>query len=692
MAEPISVQVGPLPIRAILGEIAKSTGETYAVSEELQNDIVVVQVTNREASEVLDRLAIVTEGKWVTRNGVRTLEVDTARQRARRDAEKKEAIDSYIGALQQFAKVESEMTSALAKLLLAQPRSVLARMATERTVLSSSPNRLQSPLAGRYAELAQLMIAQTNEQAAAMREMPIEELQPMLKFFKAMGIETSVFMPQTVTSEPAEILVVAESNGRLSSNDRMIKVFLADAEGRVISSTVLPISAWQILAQLEEDLPSDEDEAAATSEEEPTPAETMEWVPDEPLVLRPDAARFLSILQRQYQPEAMIAPLPDEDRALLLRPDLYEPLDLYAGDALRQTAEKGDLDIVGLVPDRILMGAFGQGGEPARLRNTWYAWTHHVKVECAEGWVMMSPREFDEAREQRVNRPALAALLLASKTGRPSLDQWADYVRAGGLRDEMGFGTVESLYLGFVLGQQQGMDAITMDRNALRVWAHLSDRQRDSIRNGQGVRLGTLNRTAIDALYQWLMQASLLPQRNENHLGMRLITAFLTGVSGLGPQIGYLWQEPTELLGSGWNQDAVIGAYVSEEPVLTPVTLDGKPITTFPMMGPEEYAFFTEMLNGPAAGQMTMPTRFEISDRTVIELAARLTPTHELRGTLTDVRERAARPMRGRDELPKEFTDKVDAVRKAMDEMGIMEFFRMMGDGGMGGQPPTESP
>jgi len=692
MADPITVQVGPSPIRAVLGEISKATGETYAVAEELQADIVIVQVTNREASEVLDRLANVTEGKWVTRNGVKTLEVDTARQRERREAENKETVDTFIGALEQFTKVESEMTAALAKLLLAQPRAVLVRMATERTVLSSSPNRLQSPLAGRYAELAQLMIDSTNAQAEAMNQMPLEEIQPMLKLFKAMGLDTTTFLPQPVTTEPAELVVVSETSDNRFTDETMIKVFLADADGRVISSTVLPISDWRTMMEAEPEMPPEEGTSDETVVDEPSPMLILEWVPEDPLVRGPEATQFERIMQRQYQVEAMMAPMAAEDRALLLRPDLHEPLDLYAGDVMRQTAEKGDLDIVGLVPDRLLMGSFGLEGENTNLRNTWFAWTPYLKAEHVEGWVTLSPEDLDESREQRVNRPALAALLLASETGRPSLDQWADYVRAGGLRDELGYGNIESLYLGFVLGQQQGMDAITMDRGALRVWAHLSDNQRDSIRGGNGVRLGTLNRAAVDALYRWLLKATLLPQRQENQEGMRLMSAFFAGMSGMGTQIGFLWQEPTELLGNGWNQDALIGAYVTEEPVLTPVTLDGKPITTFPMMGPEEYAFFTEMLNGPAAGQVTMPTRFEISDRTVIELAARLTPTHELRGTLTDVRERSGRPVRGRDELPKDFTDKVEAARKALDALGIMEFFRMMGEGGMRGQPPTESP
>jgi len=693
MADPITVQVGPSPIRAVLGEISKATGETYAVAEELQADIVIVQVTNREASEVLDRLANVTEGKWVTRNGVRTLEVDTARQRERREAENKETVDTFIGALEQFTKVESEMTAALAKLLLAQPRAVLVRMATERTVLSSSPNRLQTPLAGRYAELAQLMIDSTNAQAEAMNQMPLEEIQPMLKLFKAMGLDTTTFLPQPVTTEPAELVVVSETSDNRFTDETMIKVFLADTEGRVISSTILPISDWRGMMEAEPEAPVEDTDAGVAVEETPPGIPALDWVPEVPLKRGPESTRFERIMQRQYQMEAMMAPFADEDRALLIRPDLHEPLELFAGDIMRQTAEHGDLDIVGLLPDRMLLGSFGLENEDVSLRNFWMAWTPYLTVEHDAGWVSLSPEDLDESREVRVNRPALAALLLASETGRPSLDQWADYMRAGGLRDELGFGNVESLYLGFVLGQQQGMDAITMDRNALRVWAHLSDNQRDSIRGGNGVRLGTLNRATVDALYRWLLKASLLPVRQESQGGMRLMSAFFAGMSvGMGPQIGFLWQEPTELLGNGWNQDALIGAYVTEEPVLTPVTLDGKPISAFPVMGPEEYAFFTEMLNGPAAGQVTMPTRFEISDRTVIELAARLTPTHELRGTLTDVRERAGRPVRGRDELPKDFTDKVEAARKAMDALGIMEFFRMMGEGGMRGQPPTESP
>lgn len=67
-------------IEVALAELSKATGLQLAVSSELRDEVVVIEVSDVTSEQLLDKIAFVLRADWHARDGVRTLERDAARR------------------------------------------------------------------------------------------------------------------------------------------------------------------------------------------------------------------------------------------------------------------------------------------------------------------------------------------------------------------------------------------------------------------------------------------------------------------------------------------------------------------------------------------------------------------------------------------------------------------------------------
>ncbi|MBX3096726.1 MAG: hypothetical protein KF812_07685 [Fimbriimonadaceae bacterium] len=693
-AAKVTLTMGPAPLGAILQSIGEQTNENYAVSEELRSDYLVIAVKNVESAELLARIAEVTEATWRIQGEQAILSPDTRKARERAQAAVDKRLSELQKSLDKFIANSDEETTGyqlLAQLIHSQSKQTLERMVTGRTVLSTNANRLQIRLSGDVRPLVNQMVSETNQRASeagnAMSQMA--EMGPLLNMYRALGMDPEAMFPKPITTEPAKLIVVFDPDSNRYGSGMTATAMLADAEQNILGSVMLPIGGY--LEEAIAEPGTTDNETVLESDQSPRDAARERLMrtlrdPDAAITISEKTSKLLVLMRRGNSPATALAPLAEDEEALMSRPDLNDPLGFGVKDVFDVLATESTNQIVGLIPDDVFVN-FGFESETPTLVNSLLAWQTYTEFAVSDGWTLVSPIDLDASRANRIHRPALAALIESGiQNGSPRLDAWADYVRAGGLK-ESGPSAIEGLYLNVLLGYADGFGS-NVNPNALRVWAYLQDGQRASVRQGQAVRLSNLNGAAMDAIYKWMLQpGSLSKARTEPAPGgSRILGMMMSGMQGgMFGLTGTLWQEPTELLAGGLGDQAVLGALISEEPFVRPVSLDDRPLSAFPAMGPEEYAFFSELFNGPLASEVTFPNRFELGDRTMLEFIIKPVPGWEMRGYLSDMKARPGRPTFGRGELPKEFLDGVDAAAESFKKLGLMEFFRMMGEGGMGG-------
>jgi hypothetical protein len=124
-------------------------------------------------------------------------------------------------------------------------------------------------------------------------------------------------------------------------------------------------------------------------------------------------------------------------RAMMSRPDRSEPLSWYVADAMIQTAQHRGVSLCALLPDdafvefaeRLAQGDLALSQVPAIAAKS------GAHISEGQGWLLASAPQHKQARTQRVDRPALGALLgVLDRQGYVRLHKAAEYAAVAPLK------------------------------------------------------------------------------------------------------------------------------------------------------------------------------------------------------------------------------------------------------------------
>lgn len=716
------------PAKVVVEKLSKHAGVPLMVAPQTGAEILCVSVKDAKLADLLKRIALVTSGEWRAEEGgfrlIRPVGIVNAqaaeRIRLRRvavaEAIKKKVQEVYakpkaggassadpeLGAFNPFGG-SGPTEKAIVRLLQMANTSLLANLEDgERIVYSSQANRMQSQFNGNVATIVQELINAHNQ---AIRERPVEvggdpdvDLEEIRAFLKELGISSE---ERPIDSRPAKLLLVASRGGGMMGMSFLmgesigLELLLFDATGKVIFRGQ---SALQMGGGMFEAFGEAFEEAVAVQGGQPAKKKEPIQIPgpDGEVEFSTRTKEVLGIFGSATGPMGPRLPtnISKETEALLLRPDINDPLSFDQSDALFAIAKVKGWQVVANLPDSRL-SFFGQmmGSAPKGKVNDAIVSLREdraVKLIEADNWFVAMPSDPIEARLQRVDRPSLAALLAATKSkGVPSLDDCAAYA----VKNEAPMRTPAAmlymaLYAPNLMGQ--GMMGFT-DWNVLRLYAQLDAGNRLRLESGDRIEFSVLDhgkRALVERiLFGTNANLTVGPPSNLDE------NFFLSMMKQLVGRQAQEWkQEPTEIMPSGLPNAGILSMKLTTSPVGT-VTGDNPMASMMGALGPGELALlqlFKEDENmGQFMGMMPPIQGLKLGTRKSYRFTFQVAPDVSSTKTLQDDSIDKNAQSVSIDALPTDFRA---AISKQMEEIKNSPFFKLMigvGTSRRTGPPPS---
>lgn len=701
------------PAKAVVEKLAKQSGIQLMVAPQTGQEMLCIAVKDVKLADLLKRIALVTSGEWRAEEGgyrlIRPVGVVNAqmaerlkiRRNAIAEAIKKKAESAFakpkpggaraapdLGAINPFGgSGPTEM--AIVRLLGMANTSLLANLEDgERIVYSSQANRMQSQFNGNVATIVQELITAHNQ---AIREQPVEiggdsdvEVEQIRAFLKELGIAAE---DRPIDSRPAKLLLIASRGGGMMGMNFImgeaigLELLLFDARGKVIYRGQSSLQIGGGMFEMFSD--ALEGAIAAQSGQPPKQKEPPKIAgPDGEVEFSNRTKEVLGIFGGASGPMGPRLPanISKETEALLLRPDINDPLSFDQSDALFAIAKVKGWQVVANLPDSRL-SFFGQvmGSSPkAKVNDAIVSLRddRNVKLLESEEWFVAMPSDPIEARSQRVDRVSLAALLGAAKSkGVPSLDDCAAYA----LKNEPPLRTPAAmlymaLYAPNLMGQ--GMMGFT-DWNVLRLYAQLDAGNRLRLESGDRIEFSMLDpgKRALADRILFGTNANLAvgpPSNVDENLFLAMMRQFV------GRQSQEWKQEPTEIMPNGLPNAGMLSMQLTVSPIGT-VTGDNPMASMMGALGPGELALLQLFKDDPNMGQymgMMPPIQgLKLGTRKSYRFTFQVAPDVSSTKTLQDdAVDRNAQPV-SVDALPADFQA---AISKQKEEIKNSPFFKMM--------------
>lgn len=569
-----------VPVKRAVEEIAKATGAKIDVAAEAASETVVICVRDTPLSELMKRLADVISGEWRTdSDGIQWLSYSPEKQ-------KQEAAAEIAARQKEVAKAIKSMPRGPDREELARENpnydvdlldldagtkvvfQILDRISVadiasvgsgERLVFSSSPTRMQRPL-GDVSEILSSFTKEHNKEARELLKQlkidedrhpqTVEEKQRRREFEILNGYGPGESNVSKIIDKPAKLLFIVGNGGEVADAGNLtLEVRMFDPEGRIVLSTGL----WLPVSDSVWTEPTD---AGATKRTQ------IAFSP-----LTQELGRVFN-----FSDPANIPAPSQELREKLLRPDLYDPYSFGQSEALIELATAKGENVVCNYPDTLYLLLDRERAQRyVTIENLadFLRSTRVLDVKEADGWFIVRPLRPAHDRGIKVDRRALANLLAAAqRDGIPSLEDVAAYAaKCPDPRDTAWVMRYTALFAkaAFVNGLN-GAENWDM----LRLYGKLSQSERQSLRSGAGLSVGSLS-----------PELRTLVAKFAFGFPVRLNVARPTDTP-VGPYMAYLLRrrptipadyrdEPTEVMPEGLPGNATISLRTTEENFVMPV-------------------------------------------------------------------------------------------------------------------------
>ena len=709
-----------------VGEMLKSLSGNAGVAVEaapaMAAEIVLVSVKDMPVQKLLDQIAIVTVGTWQKEGELLRLVPDVAKRRAQAVTMASNDLKEIQTGLKKLAEslnppkegqnqgsAEEQMfgmfgqqtrtgTQVIARLAAGLNAQTLANIeAGQRIVYSSTPTRMQVPLpnAGAANQLVAKWISENNEIAAKTANtgteippglgMSAEEMEALGSMWGDMFAR-----PKKITEAPAKVLLVASRSGggwmqMFGMGESVtLKVLVFDKEGNVM------LQQDHSLEDYSEMMVPDPSE-----EEEPPTEETPAQEPKETPIKFSETAlamqKIFNISDARQITESSIDP---KIEAVLMRPDLHEPLSFTVSEAILASAAHKKMDVIASVPDDAISFMSSFGGEALTIESFLAMFEDNEMLVLKEeaGLWTISSANIDATNKARINRTSLASIIAASRSKSvPSLDDIADFAAAN--EDPLSNGIAMTYLTAFAPSLMQAGFGQGMNWKMLRLYGQMGPGQRQMMKDGKPMSFASLSPQQSETVRKMVFgtEANLqVVDPNAKKSGLRLMDTMFS-FAGTQRSKSYK-QEPTEVMPNGLPPQGQILVAVQKTQYALQMTKDGRPTPMIGAIGSEELAMLRYFSEDPrmAAAMSEAPefNRLRIGARTVMDFTFMVAQDVAAKHTLTDDQSPGTQ-VYNLQNLPEDFNAEIEAKKKLLKDSPLA---RMMAFGmaqGGGGRPPV---
>ena len=565
---PVDLTIRAARVSVVLRKITEAAGVSLKAGPN-ESEILVVRSQALPLDDLMQRIAFVCSGTWVSQGPGFLLVPDVALRRAeaRREAAARAAYfrgcvrhmldnpaaaerwpaEESLATLPPSHRVEAEVeyTDSLSDLLAARllmlvdPNALAAKLPSERLVFATDPTATQLPL----GPDGKATVAEFVERINRSVDLALGDSAGFVAFANLSG-EGSARAIRAQESDcrlgeiSKAILAITGDEPltfslRLYDNDGLVECDLG-------SGTIDQTNSAPLL----------NDPAAASAKSASRPA----------IPYSEDGLRLMRAVGRtNYLDMGFLDELSPELIEKLYRPDLYDPLSFQCTDELLALAANSNCSLVANLPDDALPGL--QAPASPRTIKEVEAWARDggaVVPSFAGGTLLIKPRCPDRSRRSRFDRVALSKFLQETRNARvPTLDQISQFARAVPPPPP-----IVSMYLDWLV---PGMPAITPPAgwswDDLRFYASLDPRTRGLLESGRAVAVHDLTPAARGCLATVVYRdfLTVLPDLDERR----------GGPDGQAERAD-LRSEPTEMAPTGVPDDAQITLESCTEPFAFP--------------------------------------------------------------------------------------------------------------------------
>lgn len=583
-------------------ELAAQTGLKLRVSSDLSREIVAVRFHEAEPEVALAKLAEAVDGKWVESGDTRTLMPDSEAWRAETNRWQKEWRAGIKQRLDQWSeelakegafdadKAYQELSSAISqfeagggqgmrgrgnnwqRLMTGNPGGrAITKFATtlgpdalagirpgERVVFSTNPTRMQRPLPGNSTTLVRDFLAEqrawTTKLSSSSRD--------GIRGFLAGNIESQNAL---VNGTPAKtFLIVTRSE---QGDNLTLSLVVANDQGRSMANGFSVITVDRDQEGTQSDDKSGEDpkvEISAESLEAAKLFATSTAGFGGPMQMAmgggPGRGGSIDVMMvggptptpRSKTPAAWIEKLAD--------PVANEPLGWHVSDALLGAAKAQNKNLVAYLPDHVATSVARAMNSNMTANSVFAVFSAQGMKVASEGeWTVVTPTWKSEARDSRVDRGSLKALLQAGrKSGTFRLSDLANYARKAGA--DSGLDTALSSLIDPALAQDL-RQVYGQNGEALRFFGLLGPAHRPMFGTGKPLALSSVGPQGSSILYNMVFNSMGGPEiqrpgeASEQRVEVQGIAGAPGGRGRGGPMmfqnLSDLTRERTEILPNG---------------------------------------------------------------------------------------------------------------------------------------------
>ena len=723
----VTVNIPALGAPAAVQKLADQTGQKLATGKGLEDEVIIINVKDVPLQTVLDRVAIVTEGKWEMREDVLTLLPDPAARKESRERAIQKSIaklEKQIQALENpkplseemFEGYEDEKSKEVARKYYLQEQNMqklvaqlvrgigLRNLATtpinQRTVYSDQPTQAQRRLNGPWAKFTPIV----KEQYAGMQG--YEEYDPMEglgnegmppEALEMMRIQAAYNkMRQVFNGNPVKyLLIVNRYSADIDSEDMPagITAQLMAMDDKGALQYVANFGGGGYMEDAASVAPSEVTAAGTTgggggAEQNPLPDNSpkLQFTKEElDLIGNPYGASGVS---DQYRKNIL---------KMFTNPEA-DPLDTAAGIVLRSWARADNANLIASLPDQaaalrwIFYSYSPMPGEASVTQQgtTVSAMRESVRyypliVESKDGWLTMAPTDRDNANNTRLGRAAAADLARSMEASMIApLDVRAKFAFENPNAEN---NELASLLTAISI---QGQSMYGYEPPAiLRFWGSLTPGQRSQLKSQGRIGMNTLGANTrevlADVIYNIRHNLSMNPPEEVNNLPHEV--KFMMGMGG-----GYGWDmsswmtEPTEAFPRGIPMDGFVSLQGMKETCFIPTATPEQTSMFMPVLGATELMMIDVWKSLPAEqlGEWvpTVPARGKVAKRTNMAITIQLTPQVQMAGPLIDLEIDEARGEVSIQNPPDDIKQEMNSARTRMKTLeGWMKYMMGMWEG-----------
>ncbi|MEQ1821798.1 MAG: hypothetical protein ABL949_04775 [Fimbriimonadaceae bacterium] len=690
---PITYTCKATSLAAVVSALSAQSSQPMRVSGPIGNLVLIASFKDQPLKSVMEKIAQVAAGRWVTENGVSVLSADSSALNVRSQAEiarrslvvKREQgrlaaginskpvdfgrnIQELMSVYRQLEQLQEAADEKLYQRLEALTQqlpsgTLINRIVTsfdpnvlaglplnQRVVFAMTPTKMQRSLPSSAQAAARDFARNQAQVNQAWNQLPKEDREQA----------AAIYMSGNSEGTPTEVLVTAT---RYQDDNIGVDLTVLDEKGRVITQTSIGIGSG-----------GDFQEKIAEGDVKST-KEAPKEKPDDSLIKIEDESKTVLALLRPDT--AGIVPWLKCPKALqekLQKPEEIDPLSFATSDLILGYAQAKGKPFLAVIPDRgMLLGSYMGSATVSTVQE---ALKQYGILDLSEkdDWLTGVSPTFTDDQAGAANRPALGALIRTiAKANFANLDMLANYARNSSVNqpyDGIYYLMIQNLFGPWLTGLNPS------DLTGLRFYGSLSANVRENLKKGMAFSAigGEAQQNLALYIYrQGQVSGAIFDEPSAAQAEVDVATASFE-----------LHTDPTEVLPLGIPANTLIKLSALTDDVVIPQGGASTPLAAGDLASQVAMEERPDLF--PWANENRLPSKFKMSKRQNYTFLFHFTQSLGSVLSLIDVSQGDG-PVITKNELPTDFKRTFDDQLKMMRDM-----YKDMkpGQGNRGGQPPPK--